>query len=343
MDLPRRLLQPFLGARILKTGISVFVSLAVFHWFGSEYATFAAVAAILAVQPSVNKAREVLRQQLLGNLVAGAVAAILGLWLPVNPVTMALGCILALGLLNRFKLSEAAGLAVVVILFIMDRPEHDFLMYTAARLGAIAGGMGLGYLVNRFIAPPDLFGRVREEIWHGSEQVDQFIGRLIASLSAPEHYEKEQIKQEATAIQRHLDAARAFLELGASEIEPAMQLRLKKANASMFVFTEGVMDIHKLVLEMSGLAYGPERDVVANALHAVRRYKQEVMRAAFEGSRLDPAATEACEAAKAALQERVEALVDRRESRERGLLLHGVLGRIRHMARRMASLNRLVN
>lgn len=300
MDLPLRLLQPFLGARIIKTGLAVFVSLAVFHWFGSDYATFAAVAAVLAVQPSVNKAREVLRQQVIGNLVAGSIATILGLWLPVNPLTMALGSILALGLLNRFKLSEAAGLAVVVILFIMDRPEHDFLTYTLARLGAIAGGMALGYLVNRFIAPPDLAGRIRQEIQQGADLIDQFMQRLIASLSAPDHYPKEEIKQEAAAIQRHLAAARTFLELGEQEIEPSRQLALKKANASMFVFTEGVMDIHKLALEMGGLEYGPEREVVAGALHAVRLYKREVMRAAMEGAKPDPSAAQAYDAAMAA-------------------------------------------
>ena len=91
----------------------------------------------------------------MGNAVAGAVATLLGLWLPVNPLTMALGAILALGILVRLRLSEAAGLAVVVVLFVMDRPEHDFLRYTLARMGTIVVGMTVGFLVNRLIRPPD--------------------------------------------------------------------------------------------------------------------------------------------------------------------------------------------
>ncbi|MFZ5825767.1 MAG: FUSC family protein [Bacillota bacterium] len=342
MELPFRLLQPFLGARIIKTGIAVFLSLAVFTWFGSSYATFAAVAAILAIQPSVNKAREVLRQQLLGNLVAGGIATAIGLWLPINPGTMALGAILVLGLLNQFKLSEAAGLAVVVILFIMERPEHDFLLYTVARMGVIAGGMAIGFLVNRYIRPPDVSSRARDEIKEGAKEIDRFLQRLIASISSPEHYSKEQIKQDAGAAQKHLTTARTFLDLSSGESQPRRLLVLRKAYASMWVFTEAIMDIHKLLLEIGGLEYGPERDAVVSALQAAGAYKTGIMQAALDGAQPDPAANQRFEAAMAALQERVERLVDRRETRLRGLALHGVLAHIRHMGWRMSSLYRLL-
>jgi hypothetical protein len=348
MDLPLRLLQPFLGARIIKTGVAVFVSLAVFHWFGSNYtaisgyASFAAVAAILAVQPSVYKARELFRQQLLGNLVAGVVATVLGLWLPVNPLTMALASILVLGLLVKLKLTEAAGLAVVMVVFIMERPAHDFLWYTAIRMGTISAGMAIGFLVNRFIHPPDVTARAREEIREGAAEVDRFVERLIAAIPSPEHYQKEQIKQDAALAQKHLATARAILELGSKEIEPQAHLLLKKANASMFVFTEAVMDMHKLLLQVGGLDYGPEREAVVGALTAVIAYKRSVMQGALEQTKPDPAAAAAFEEAMQWFQERVELLVDRRETRERGLVLHGVLERLRHMGWRMASLSRLL-
>lgn len=342
MELPFRLLQPFLGARIIKTGLAVFFSLAAFTWFGSSYATFAAVAAILAIQPTVNKAREAFRQQLLGNIVAGGIATALGLLLPINPATMALGTILVLGLLNRFKLSEAAGLAVVVILFIMDRPEHDFLTYTIVRLGAIAGGMAIGYLVNRYIRPPNVVTRAREEIWEGAEAVDRFLQRLIASIPSPEHYQKEQIKQDAAAVQKHLATARTFLELSEGEGPPQRLLLLRKSYASMFVFSEAVMDIHKLLLEVGGLEYGPEREVVVRALQAVAAYRRAVLPAALDQTQPDPTAGQAFQAAMESLHERVELLVDRRETRQRGLALHGVLAHIRHMGWRMASISRFL-
>lgn len=342
MELPLRLLQPFLGARIIKTGLAVFLSLGIFTWFGSSYGLFAAVAAILAIQPSVHQARELFRQQLLGNLVAGAIATALGLLLPINPLTMALGCILVLGLLNRFRLTESAGLAVVVILFIMGRPEHDFLLYTAVRLGTIAGGMAIGVLVNRFVHPPDVMARARLEIRQGFDLVDRFIHQLTVSLASPDEYQKEQIKQDAASAQRHLATARALLEMGSNGPDPQQLQILKKANGSMFVFSEAVMDIHKLALEAGGLVDERDRNVVTAALRAVQAFMGEVMRAVLDGGKPEPAAAGQFQDALAGLQRRVEELIDRQEGRTLGLQLHGMLAEIRHMGWRMASLGRLL-
>lgn len=342
MDFPFRLLQPFLGPRIIKTGLAVFLSLAIFHWFGSGYATFAAVAAILAVQPTIHQAREVFRQQLLGNVVAGVIAASLGIWLPITPLTMSVGTVLVLGLLNRLKLSEASGLAVVVVIFIMDRPEKDFLPYTLARLGTIVGGMAIGFLVNRYIRPPDVFGRARLEIAECLTRTDGFLHQLAVSLASPGEYPKDAIKQEAAAIQRHVGTARTYLEFVANDANQQRVQTLKKANASMAVFAEAVMDIHKLALELGGLTDEAERSAVTGALRAVQRYAQSVMQAALAQGQPDPEAAAGFEDALAALRERVELLVDRREERQRGLLLHGIFAEIRHMGWRMASLSRLL-
>lgn len=341
MDFPLRLLQPFLGPRIIKTGLAVFLSLAVFHWFGSGYAAFGAVAAVMAVQPSISKAREVLRQQLLGNGVAGVVAALIGLWLPVNPLTMALAAVLALGLLVRFKLSEAAGLAVVVVLFVMDRPDHDFLLYSAARMGVIVGGMAIGHLVNRLVKPPDVVSRVRDEVAEGTRGVSRFIDRLVLALSTPEDYEKEQIKQDAAAVQKHLSAARALLEIGGEDGDPARVAVLKKANASMFIFVEAIMDVHKLLLEAGGLADGPELESLTAVLRALAHYQEVVMKRALDGAAAQPEAARAYEEALSEFQHRVELLIDRRDRRHLGLLLHQALAEIRHMGWRMSSLARL--
>lgn len=341
MDFPLRVLQPFLGARIVKTGLAVFLTLVLLHRLGSSYATFGAVAAVLAVQPAISKARETFRQQLLGNAVAGLVATLLGMWLPVTPLTMALGAILALGLLVRFRLTEAAGLAVVVVLFVMDRPEHDFLLYTLERMGIIVVGMAVGFVVNRLIRPPDVLGRARAEIASGERAVDQFMERLLLSLGAPQEYQKEQIKRDAARAQEHLAAARAALDLGESDVPPAQAAVLRQANNSLFVFVEAIMDVHKLVLEAGGLPHGPERELLTAVLRTLQRYRASVLGQALHGAAADPDAARSFHSALAAFGQRVERLVDLRDRRDFGLQLHLVLAEIRHMGWRVDSLARL--
>lgn len=343
MELPLRLVRPFLGARIIKTGLAVFLTLLAFHLIGSEYATFAGVAAILAVQPAVSQAKDLFLQQLLGNLVGGAVAALLGLWVGTSPFTMAIGVVVVLGLLNLLRLTDAASLAVVSLIFIMDRPHHDFLYYTGIRIGAVVAGMGIGYLVNRYIHPPDFLPRLREELQAAGQDVDTFTLHLIDSLAEPDRFEKGQIKGEAAAVQRRLDIVRSFLSLTSDRrISEAERLRLAKAINSLFVFTERIMDIHKLILGTGGLGRTPARGAVAQALENVIQFRQDVVGAALTGGRPSPSGAATFAEGLQDLESLIARLIEDPASRELGLVLYAVLTNIRHMGWRMESLARLL-
>ncbi|HEY8346119.1 MAG TPA: aromatic acid exporter family protein [Symbiobacteriaceae bacterium] len=332
MDRPTHILRPFLGARILKTGLAVFLALAAFHWFGSEYATFAAVAAILAVQPSVSRARTVFNQQMIGNLIGGAVAAAIGLWLGSDPLGMALGVMITLGICSRLRLTEAANLAVIAVLYIMDRPEQDFLLYTGARMAVISAGMLIGYLVNRFVKPPDFTAQIRAEITAAREGVAAFCDRLLASLTAPESLSQEQVKADTEAIRHHLDNASRYLELyHETRPEDMRHLPLERTRSALSVAVERLSDIHQILLQAGGLRPGPEVAAVAGALRAMRQYMETVTRAALHGAAPDDQAGAGSQHAEAALADLVSAMVHRPEERQRGLVLHSILTNVRHM------------
>jgi hypothetical protein len=343
MELPVRLLRPFLGIRILKTGIAVFTALVISHALHTEYGTFAAVSAILAVQPSVARARQQLVNQLLSNLFGGLVGALIGLWLGPSALAMALAVILVLGLCTRIGLNETASSAVVATLFIMDRPKPDFILYTGIRIAAIVGGSLIGYLVNRLILPPDYTARGRDQLRAAVGEVDTFVTHLLTSLAAPEHYLKEQIKTEANAIKAKLDNAGYFLAL-MKESGPAGRklLPMEKARASMFVFVERIMDIHKIVLQAEGLRPGPELGAVAGALKAVVAYKTGVVGSCLDGADPDPATAATYREALAHLEALTDGLINQAATRGRGLALHSLLTNIRHMGWRMESLERLL-
>lgn len=343
LDLPLSLLRPFVGARIIKSGLAVFVALAAFHWIGSTYATFAAVAAILAVQPSVSRARELFRQQLLSNLLGGLVGAALGYRFGDTAWAMALAVVIVLGLCSRFKWSEAANLAVVVVLFVMDRPEHDFLPYTFARLGAVIGGMLIGYLVNRFILPPNFQARLKEELLAAAEGAARFGKRLLASLGDPEHYRKEQIKEESGAIHKRLEGAKVFLDLFEEAAPDTPRLRaVRKVHSSLLVTVERLTDIHKAALRAGGLPAGPVEEQVTDALRTVLQYVHTLTENALEERATAAGAGEASARAMAALDLLVAETVNDPLTRPLGLTLHEIKASLRHMQERMDSLNRLL-
>lgn len=343
MELPKQILRPFIGARVLKTGIAVFVAVVTFHWIGSEYAAFAAVSAILAVQPSVTETGKLFREQLLGNLGAGLIAAALGLWLGSTPFSMSLGVVLVLGLLPRLGMGEAVNLAVVAVIFILDRPQLDFLRYTGARIGAVTGGMLIGYAVNRFIRPPNFYGKIRSELEETGAEVDAFIVHLIQSLAEPEYYAKHQIKAEAAHIHQRLESARHFLRL--SHTPPGgehQRLALEKITASMFVFIERVMDIHKVCLQAGGLGHTPERGAVAQALENVMLFRQDVTGACLAVRRPMDYSEKAFHESLTDLQHLIDKLLQEPDQRPMGLALYAILTNIRHMGWRMESLYRIL-
>jgi hypothetical protein len=344
MDLPYRVFRPFLGARILKTGVAVFIALGAFHWVSPSYGTFAAVAAVVAVQPAVARAKQVFVEQFIANLMAGAVGVIIGLWLGKSAFAMAGAVVIVLGLCTQFRLTDAAGLAVVAVLFIMDRPPEELLLYTVARIATIAGGMLIGTLVNQLIRPPNVLGRLRHGLECAAEGVDSFGSHLIISLEFPDRYQKQVIKSEAASILRHLDNSRYFLDLYLeSQHADPMRSPLEKATLSLFVFTQRIMDIHKICLQAGGLPEGPVHDDVANALRAVLRYKKTVVHAVVHCVTSDTGKASVYSAALGKLAEQVDRCIMDPEQREMGLALHGILTCIRHMGWRMESLNRLLD
>lgn len=343
MGLSWRILKPFLGARIVKTGVAVFLTLLLVQVVEPGYAAFAAVAAILAIQPSVTRARELLLEQLLANLVGGSVAAILGLWLGPSPTAMAIGVVLVLGILHRLAMNEAASLAVVVVIFVMDRPHQDFLLYTGARMLAVGAGMLIGSLVNRYVRPPRFLARLKEELTAVGADVDTFISHLLQSLTAPEHFGKEQIKGEAKAIRRRLETVQSLLEL--SREDPGVRhsiLVLEKIAASGFVFVERITDVHKLVLKSGGIERGPFHAAVVKVLEALQAYRQEAMAAALAGRHSDPVRTKAYQAALADLDGLSRQLIDEPSTRPTGLLLYGLAMYIGHMGARLEQLAALL-
>ncbi|HLN65481.1 MAG TPA: aromatic acid exporter family protein [Symbiobacteriaceae bacterium] len=342
--LPFRLLSPFVGPRIVKTGLAVFLCLVIAHALGSDYGSFAAVSAIMAVQPSTVRARKAFGQQLLANLIGGLLGAVLGLYAGSSPLVMALGVVLVLWLCTKLDLLETASSAVVAILFIMDRPEHDFLLYTLARIGAIVGGMLIGYMVNRFIHPPDFKAQIQKHLKLAAGEVDLFGQHLLASLVSPEHYAKDQIKSEGAKIKQHLDSAGYFIELDKELGNHSLHgLVLTKARASMFVFVERIMDIHKIALLEDGLQPGDEMGAVARALKAVLRYKETVVAASLGDGPVEAVAAAEYAGALAALEQLVEQRIADPAGRARGLALHSVLTNVRHMGWRMDSLVRLLH
>jgi hypothetical protein len=134
----------------------------------------------------------------------------------------------------------------------MDRPEHDFVYYKAARLGAIMGGMLIGALVNRFVKPPNYTQRVCEEIRLASERVNSFVDHLLASLAARSLLRHSRgVSRLVVVVVILVVCASSF----GSQARSVYQLRDSTLGSSRILSSLDLLD-HEVVL--TDVAHGPQ-------------------------------------------------------------------------------------
>jgi len=142
------------GARILKTGLAVMLSMIIVKFLNVEPALFAGAATVLNMQPSVGQSFLNAREQIYVHFLAISIAVFLGLTLGPNPVSMGLAAILVIYSCNKFTWKSAISGGVMASIFILGAPSTEFLGHALTRSIAIFIGVGTALVVNLTIAPP---------------------------------------------------------------------------------------------------------------------------------------------------------------------------------------------
>lgn len=143
-----------IGARTVKTGLAVSLTLILCNTFKLEPATFAAITAVVNMQPSVSKSINNAGQQIGVHLLGAALSLIMGLTLGPNPLTIGAAVIIIILLCNKIGWSDGISLGIVSIIFILSSPSETFLTHALGRTLTIFVGLGVALLINRVLVPP---------------------------------------------------------------------------------------------------------------------------------------------------------------------------------------------
>ncbi|AEI44189.1 FUSC family protein [Paenibacillus mucilaginosus] len=141
-----------LGARVLKTGIAVTLSLYVALLLGSASPVIAAVAAIFAMQPSIYRSWRYFLDQLQTNVLGAALALAAGRFFSNEPLAIGIVCILVILICLQMKMEETIGITLVTVVAVMEASgQWDFALN---RFLLSLVGIGAAFLVNIFFIPP---------------------------------------------------------------------------------------------------------------------------------------------------------------------------------------------
>lgn len=171
-----------LGARMIKTGIAITMSLYVAILLGVEPPTYAAIAAIAAIQPSIYESYQSVISNLRGSLIGAIMAVIFYYMIGSSPFVIGLVVVVVMAIQMRFKTQTTITLPAVTVIAIMagspSGTDH-FLFYAFKRFSLALIGVGSSFVVNFVFLPPKFEKRLINQMTQNSEEMIQSI-RLMA-------------------------------------------------------------------------------------------------------------------------------------------------------------------
>lgn len=143
-----------LGARALKTGLAVAVTLVITQLIHLDSGVIAAISAISSTQASVAKSYTNLKNRLLANTIGGALAAVIAASVGSNILVIGLSSIVLIAILNYLNLGDVITLATMTLVIIMMSTEGNLFLNATMRVTETFIGVIVAFLVNTFIYPP---------------------------------------------------------------------------------------------------------------------------------------------------------------------------------------------
>ncbi len=191
-----------LGARIIKTGLAIILSLYVAIWLKLEPPTFAALAAAFAVQPSIYRTFQTILEQVQANVIGAVLAVVFVMTFGHEPFVIGLVVALAIAIILKVKLeSSTIPLAIVTVIVVMESPATNFIEFATDRFVLIIVGVLAAFIINLLFIPPRYETKLYNKIVNATENITQWIMLVIRLDADHTTLKKDLIRLEEVLIQ----------------------------------------------------------------------------------------------------------------------------------------------
>jgi uncharacterized membrane protein YgaE (UPF0421/DUF939 family) len=195
----RKLYLMKLGARILKTGIAIVLSLYLAQLLHSPSPVLAGIAAIFAIQPTIYRSYLTIIEQVQGNLIGAFLAVIFVLLLGNHYIVIGLAAIIVIIINLKLKLENTIALSLVTLISIMETPGSDFIPFAGIRFSTIIIGVFSAFVVNLVFLPPKYENKLYIRIATTTEETIRWI-----RLSTRHDFDHNLLKAEIEKLKDNL-------------------------------------------------------------------------------------------------------------------------------------------
>ncbi|WP_114571134.1 FUSC family protein [Exiguobacterium flavidum] len=205
------------GLRTIKTGIAVAVALGISWYVVGIYSGIGAVAAIVAMQPTIHRSFKMVINRILGTILGLVCGLMVVAALGANPLTIGLAVIVALAfntLIGKTDMSTFAGFAIVLM---FESPTNDYVHYALTRSLLTVIGVLSAVAVNYVFFPPHYEERLMLLVKKTTERLMQDWRSLIKDDAALLEVRKQVLKHEEMVLMLQEDEKYPLVASGQSE------------------------------------------------------------------------------------------------------------------------------
>ncbi|MHA6252332.1 FUSC family protein [Oceanobacillus sp. CAU 1775] len=270
-----------IGPRMLKTGIAVTLTLVIANLLELEMEIVAAIATVLAMQPSIMRSFKYMKEVVFANAIAVAFS-LLGIFLlGTHPLSVGLVVIVSIGINVRLGLNKTVSLTVLTIMAMMLASTDGInFVYIVERVSLVVIGVLSAFIVNILIFPPNhqkmLFSMIEKAI-----KQTQFLLRVIPNktMSLPTiKGEDREIEKQITKIKDYFDIisgerTRFFMRSKLSFLRSIVIYKRMIAVLEKQYTLIGQLEKNIEVIEQLG---GGKSDVIKNLINEITNYSENV-------------------------------------------------------------------
>lgn len=248
-----------LGARIIKTGIAVTITMFLCKLINLEPAFFGAVSAVINMQPSIFLTIKTAKDQIMVHILGVTTGLAFGYVFGSNPIIMGIITILLISLHIRFKFRSNVTMGIIAALFILSSSAEQFLPHALARTGVIFVGLSVAMFVNIILWPPRYKQQFKEKLLASNQQAVEYFCQAIHYYVQLESDQPPLHQEQKKAVHKSNKESRTLLEFLKREGDVLTSATTEQSNR--FTTAEKFIDYNQSLIGKADRIYEllPER------------------------------------------------------------------------------------
>lgn len=169
------------GERIIKTGISTFITALICIWLGLS-PIFAVITAIVTIEPTAKASLKKAYVRFPASVIGAFIAVVSLYFFGETALTYSLAATLTILITYRLKLHDGVLVAAITAVAMIPSVQDDYLYHFLTRLATTTIGLTTSTVINYLILPPKYVDRIKELATFSKKEIQQLFHRRVKEL-----------------------------------------------------------------------------------------------------------------------------------------------------------------